>query len=242
MMRRASLNIAAPMPRPGSKRTVRDRNVDSRVQRVADTLEEDIVLGILHPRERLVEDELCARFEIKRHVARAVLVELELRGLADRRKHIGAFVKSYAAQEVIDLFAVREILETNAARLIAMPVSAARLEALVRIQSRYDAAVKREDLRAVFKANLEFHRALFALSENKALNEAIGEYERRTHAIRFTSIIFPGYLEKVQRQHHEIIDSVRRGDRRSLVSLCRDHLLPARDAYLESYHRRRSPP
>jgi len=39
-------------------------------------LEEEIVLGFLHPRERLVEDDLLERFGLKRHVVRQVLVEL----------------------------------------------------------------------------------------------------------------------------------------------------------------------
>lgn len=44
------------------------------------TLEEDIVFGRLHPRERLTEDELMARFDMKSHAVRQVLVELELLG------------------------------------------------------------------------------------------------------------------------------------------------------------------
>jgi DNA-binding GntR family transcriptional regulator len=227
------------MARAPSPPVERDRDVAARVQAAVDALEEDIVLGILHPRERLVEDELCARFGLKRHVARRVLAELEGRGLADRRKNVGALVKSYSASEVTELFAVREILETQAARCIPLPVPADRLEPLVKIQVRYDAAVKRANLRAVFRANQDFHRAVFALSQNAALQEAIAEYERRTHAIRFTSLLFPAYLAKVQKQHHEIIAALRSGDRRRLVGLCRDHLRPARDAYLESYHRQR---
>jgi DNA-binding GntR family transcriptional regulator len=199
-------------------------------------LEEDIVLGKLHPRERLVEDELCARFGLKRHVARLVLTELELQGLIERRKNIGALVMSYSAQEVIDLYALREILETNAARLIAMPVPQSKLAALVKIQDLHDAAVQRADLRAVFRANVEFHTALFGLADNSVLNEAIKEYERRTHAIRFSSIIFPNYLDNVRREHHAMIEALQSSDKKQLVALCRDHLRPARDAYLKTYH------
>ena len=228
------------MPRTHSARAprTRDRNVEASVRAAVIALEEDIVLGILHPRERLVEDELCARFGLKRHVTRMVLMELELQGLVERRKNIGALVKSYAAQEVIDLYAVREILETNAAKLISMPVADGKLEALAKIQGVHDAAVKRADLRGVYRANIEFHTALFALSENQILNEAIKEYEKRTHAIRFSSIIFPDYLENVRREHHEMIDALRSSDRNRLVTLCRNHLKPARDAYLETHHRR----
>ena len=210
------------------------------VRAAVNALEEDIVLGVLHPRERLIEDDLCERFGLKRHAARMVLKELQLQGLIEHRKNIGALVMSYSAQEVLDLYAVREILEMNAARLIPTPVAPEKLDILVEVQSRHDAAVKQADLRAVYRANLDFHDALFALSENKVLTEAIKEFERRTHAIRFSSIIFPDYLNNVRREHHQMIEALRAGDRKTLVTLCRDHLRPARDAYLETYHRQQN--
>src|ERR1700756_5104513 len=58
---------------PTAKTVERDRNVDETLRSVSDELEEQIVLGVLHPRERLVEDDLCERFNLKRHVARQVL-------------------------------------------------------------------------------------------------------------------------------------------------------------------------
>jgi len=216
---------------------VRDRDVDARLMATVDRLEEDVVLGILHPRERLVEDELCARFGLKRHVTRRVLRELERRGLVEHRKNIGALVKSYAPQEVIELYAVRETLETSAARLIRLPVAPERLAPVVAAQERHDAAAAREDLRGVFRANLEFHSALFALSDNRVLHEAIQEYERRTQGIRFSSIASPDYLERVRAEHHRMIATLRTRDRRLLVALCRQHLHPSRDAWLRIHQR-----
>lgn len=56
------------------------------IEQVTALVEEDIVFGKLHPRERLVEEELMARFSIKRHVARDLLMNLERMGLVERRK------------------------------------------------------------------------------------------------------------------------------------------------------------
>jgi DNA-binding GntR family transcriptional regulator len=85
---------------------------------------------------------------------------------------------------------------------------------------------------------MAFHHAFFALSESQVLTEAIREYERRTHAIRSVSIVFPQYLEKARAEHHQMIEALRTGDRESLIKLCREHLVPSRDAYLEAHHRR----
>jgi DNA-binding GntR family transcriptional regulator len=48
--------------------TAPDVDNDAQVRMAVETLEEDIAFGYMHPRERLVEDELRARFGLKRHV------------------------------------------------------------------------------------------------------------------------------------------------------------------------------
>jgi DNA-binding GntR family transcriptional regulator len=220
---------------------VRDRGVEPRVRQVVEALEEDIVFGFLHPRERLVEDDLKERFDLKRHVVRQVLVELEQMGLVERKKNVGAVVKSYTVKEVVDLYVVREILETSCARQIPLPVPAEKLEALIDIQRLHDAAVAKADLRSGFRANIAFHQTLFALSDNPLLTEMIDLGASRAHTIRSLSMVIPHYLEKARSDHWKIIEALRDCDRERLVDVCRDHLLPSRDAYIEQQMRRAGP-
>lgn len=205
---------------------------------IAEKLEEDVVFGYLHPRERLVEDELCTRFSATRHVVRQALVELENMGLIERRRNVGALVKSYTDKEVTDLYVVRDILETSAASQINFPVPADRIEELVNIQHTHDAAADSGDLRAAFHANIAFHQCLFAMTNNPTLCAAIEDFARRAHVVRFLSMTEPRFLQKARDDHWQIIFALRAQDRAALVTLCRDHLLPSRDAYLDQYQRR----
>ncbi len=216
----------------------RDRDVEPLVRQTVATLEEDIVLGFLNPRERLVEDDLRNRFGQKRHVVRQVLTELERMGLVERRKNVGALVKAYSAKEVHDLYEVREILETSAAKRIPLPVPPERLEQLVAIQRAHDEAVAASDLRAAYRANVAFHKALFSLVDNDTLSSAIEDYAQRANSIRSSSMVFPAHLERARREHWEIIEALKEGNRDTLVELCRRHLIPSRDAYVERYQRR----
>jgi DNA-binding GntR family transcriptional regulator len=218
-------------------RPMRDRDIEPLVRQVVEALEEDIVFGYLHPRERLVEDDLRARFNLKRHVVRQVLQELEQMGLIERKKNIGALVKSYTVKEVIDLYMVREILETGCARQIPMPVAAEKMDELVAIQRLHDEAVADANLRGAFRANIAFHKALFALSENVALTEMIELAAQRAHTIRSLSMTFPHFLEKARQDHWSMIEALRECDQERLVALCKDHLIPSRDAYIEQHRR-----
>jgi DNA-binding GntR family transcriptional regulator len=216
-------------------RARRKRAADSQpVQDIVRRIEEDIVFRAYHPRERLVEDELMQRFEAKRHIVRQALVELERDGLVLRKPNSGAQVRALTAKDATELYAVREILETNCARLIPLPVAARLLAPIEKIQRVHAAAIKANDVRAVFRANLAFHAAVFQLCGNDALVESIADFARRTHPVRLTTLVTQEYLEQARSQHDEILHALREGDRARLVALSARHLKPAREAYLRT--------
>lgn len=215
----ASSNVAAP-------------EKDDPFAGVVAALEEDIVFGRLHPRERLIEDELMQRFGIKRYVVREVLAALDRMGLIERRRNVGALVRSFTSNEVAELYALRALLETEAVRLIQLPVPDSSLEKLIAIQRKHDDAVLANSPPRVFRANLAFHQALFELTGNETLQHAIAEYARQTHSIRFSALVSSEYRERARREHWQIIEALRAGDREALVALCAEHLPPSRDVYL----------
>ena len=155
-------------------------------------------------------------------------------GRGGEKRNIGAVVRAFSAREVMELYALRQVLEVHAASQIPLPVPQARLAALVAVQREHDAAVADGDARRVFRSNQRFHRELFGLLDNTVLGQAIEEYARRTHPIRFGSLASPGYRERARQEHWAMIHALRDGDRDALMALCRDHLLPSRDAYLAS--------
>ena len=198
---------------------------------VVSKLEEDIVLGRLHPRERLVEDELITKFNVKRHVVRNALVALERMGIVDRIPNRGALVRAYNADDIAQLYVLRNLLEAHAARLIPLPMDRADILDLERVQAIHDAAVDARNLGAVFHSNVTFHRTLFAKTRNQYLVSAINDFALRTHGIRFYCLSYPGYLEAARREHWEMIRAIERCDRGALVALCRKHLLASRECY-----------
>jgi DNA-binding GntR family transcriptional regulator len=206
------------------------READS-LRSVVSMLEQDIVLGRLHPRERLIEDELMRHFSVKRHVIRQALVELERMGVVERVPNRGALVRAYAAEDIQKLYVLRDLLETHAARLIPMPMSQADIDDLKRIQAVHDRAVGRGDLGEVFRSNVEFHELLFSKTDNPYLSEAIKQFALRTHGIRFYCLTYPGYLEQARREHWRMIEAIENCDRDTLVRLCSQHLLASRDCY-----------
>ena len=211
-------NDAQTPPRPG----------------VVAALEEDIVFGRLHPRERLIEEELTARFGASRHVIRQALGELERMGLITRIPNRGALVKAYSLAEVEQLYALRILLETQAAQQIPLPLLPEALAELRGVQAGHDAAVEAGDPRAAFRANIAFHRTLFAGCGNAFLAGVIEDLAQRAHGIRFASLTEPSRLAQARAEHHRMLVALESGDRDALVHLCGEHLLPSKEAYLRA--------
>jgi DNA-binding GntR family transcriptional regulator len=200
---------------------------------VAAMLEEEIALGLLAPRERLVEEELGERFQVKRHVIRQALADLDSMGIVVRHPNRGASVRDYSAAEVEQLYVVRTLVETSAGKLIPLPAAPALVEELTRIHERHCAAVERGDLRRVFRENLLFHKTLFAASGNQTLTEVIEHLQFKAHAIRSYSIGNPQILKSVCAEHALMIQHIKNDERAAFVDLLGRHILPAKNAYLE---------
>lgn len=203
-----------------------------KAEQIAVALEEDIVLGVLYPQQRLVEDDLMARFSAKRHVVRDALARLEQAGLVERRRNVGAMVRGFKEQDVMDLYDLRILLECEAFRRMPLPVPPDQLAELWRIQADHDLAVSRDDRRGIFRSNQRFHEALFALCGNQVLAQAIHEYARRTHAIRFGALSTPEQQQRSLKEHHDLLRALENGQREMLIELAHTHLLPSRDRYL----------
>src|SRR5690606_16311436 len=103
---------------------------------------------------------------------------------------------------------------------------------LWRIQADHDLAVSRDDRRGIFRSNQRFHEALFALCGNQVLAQAIHEYARRTHAIRFGALSTPEQQQRSLKEHHDLLRALENGQRETLIELAHTHLLPSRDRYL----------
>jgi DNA-binding GntR family transcriptional regulator len=205
---------------------------------IATSLEEDIVLGRRHPRERLIEQDLCDRFNTHRGDVRLALFELEKKGVVQRIPNRGAMVRDLTPEEVTQIYSVREELEVMAVRILPFPAAAASIAQLARIQEQHSAAIENDDMLGVFYANLNFHQTLFDLCGNACLIETIKTLERKVYGIRFYANAFPEALERARRDHVDMIEALRASRRDELMKLARQHLKPSPQAYIRAYERR----
>ena len=196
------------------------------------------MLGRRHPRERLIEQDLCDRFNTHRGDVRLALFELEKKGIVQRIPNRGAIVRDLAPREVTgNLCGTRR----TGGHGRAYPSVSGRRERSRQargLQRRHSAAIDTDDMLGVFYTNLHFHQTLFALCGNACLIETIGQLEQKVYGIRFYANASPEALERARRDHVEMIKALRASRRDDLIELTRRHLKPSPQAYIRAYERR----
>jgi DNA-binding GntR family transcriptional regulator len=195
-------------------------------------LEEDIIFGRLPPGARLIEDSLMARYGASRHFVRQALVQLEHIGIVRREKNVGATVCSYSAEEVLQIYEVREVLTRQAALMIRLPAPPALIAELEAIQADYVTNAEKGDLRGIHDTNDAFHVALFAACGNPYLVRSLQDYMGLTLPMRAKNLA-DGVGVRVSINQHDVMIALLRGnDNWALAQLCVEHMHSSKADYL----------
>ena len=196
-------------------------------------LEEDIIFGRFAPGLRLVEDTLMQRYRASRHFVRQALFQLERQGIVLREKNVGATVRFYSAEEVRQIYEVREMLTRQAALMIALPAPAGLIAELSELQRQYCARADAQDLRGIHETNDAFHLALFAACGNPYLVRSLQDYMNLTLPMRAKNLADSEGLTLSRRQHELMIELLKGRDSWALAQLCVDHMQYSKADYLD---------
>jgi GntR family transcriptional repressor for pyruvate dehydrogenase complex len=147
---------------------------------------------------------LCAEYDISRTTMREALRFLQALGYLEVFHNKGAFVlnKNVAtksdsrhwmvshAQEVLDVMAVRSVLEPLAAFLAAEEAKQEEKYAIMGLKNLFEEVAKQGDHAAMSMYDEKFHTAIFAASQNtflgsinEQISEALRNFRGRTFAL-----------------------------------------------------------
>ncbi len=192
--------------------------------RIAGTLRDAIVDGLLAAGEVLRQDDIAARFKVSKIPVREALKRLEAEGLVAFIRNRGAVVASLSTEEILEYVDIRAMLEARAAELAAPRISDASL-ALAAQSLR--ALGKTTQVREMGILNWQLHSALYADAERPILLAEIRkQYDQVERFVRALLAITPE-MPKTQAEHGAILDAFTRRDADAAAALTRAHVLDA---------------
>jgi DNA-binding GntR family transcriptional regulator len=205
----------------------------SLIDRTYQQLLEAIADGTLAPGQRIRQAELADRMGVSRQPVSHALHLLKRQGLVEETGGKGLRVVPLDPFRVMQLYQVREVVDGLAARLgarqiAAGAVKASELDGLVEqlaVGTAFDAATP---IPVLVRADTDFHRALYRLSGNPAIEEMTAPLW--PHLMRSMAAVLrdPDYAIRVWRDEHAaILRYVLDGDSDRAEMAARDHAATA---------------
>jgi len=194
--------------------------MQTRERFVADSIERDIVAGVLAPGSALRQDALARDLGVSHIPVREALRQLSERGLVDIVPHRGARVASFTAAEFAQTLEARVLLESAVLRLSVPRLTASDLGDAERAIERIAREPDRERWPG---ANWAFHEAIYRGCDNAVLLQLV----RRLHEDPRSQIITRAISSNVtasNREHRDLLAHLRAGRVDAAVALLATHI------------------
>ena len=202
----------------------------SLVDQVRDSIFAAITSGRLDPGARLREIPLSLHYGVSTTPVREALRRLESEGLVEVQPRRGAVVLALDDVTVSDLYDLRLILETAAARLAAKS-TAMDLTEVYALMARAESLVNGPSESEFGHVDVRLHRAIHDLSGNRELADMAERVHRRIQSVRVRAAV-PGRLRIAQDQHADIVEALRKRDPDLVEAAVRRHIESAKDNVL----------
>lgn len=174
---------------------------------VIETILQQIDDGTLNPGDLIAEDTLIKELDISRTPLREALLRLEQTGIIARKSRRGAVVFKPTLEEFLSILEVHASLEGQAAGLAARRISSDQgrsLEAAVIRCETFEREDHKDDARAYYQLNLQFHKTVAETAGNPFLLELIKTNARKLMAYYRARYRYPGTIRSSANEHREI--------------------------------------
>jgi DNA-binding GntR family transcriptional regulator len=202
---------------------------------VYQSLRAAIMRGELPPGRRLVIDEIARRLEVSAIPIREALQSLQAEGLVVSAPHVGATVAQVSEDEVHEVFAIMEGLETVAVREAAARLADEQARQLAAIVSDMDSAVEEREYERWAEMNGQLHRTIGEIAAMPLLREMTERVLSRWERLRrhyFQGVLVPR-VELAQREHRELLAYLVARDADGAERVVRAHNRNAQTAYTD---------
>lgn len=200
---------------------------------VHEQLRRDILAQVFTSDEPLTEAKLTERYGASRTPVREALQRLEQDGLVQRRGKV-VVVRTHSAEEIIDIYESRIVLEQAAASKAAAkstPLDLRLLEATLQKMRELDTA----DGRALAETNRTFHSLLWHATHSPSLIGLLERLDQQVRRYTLTTLTFPGRWAEVLADYAELLRAIEAKDQEAAGQIAARHMSEALNIRLKMY-------
>jgi DNA-binding GntR family transcriptional regulator len=193
-------------------------------EEVAELLRQRIFKRELEPGSWIDELKIAEDYGISRTPLREALKVLAAEGLVTMKVRRGAYVTEVNAQDLVEIYHLLGLLESDAAAVVAAQASAAELDELTQIHNELEAASKKKSNHDLFFAvNERFHMRLLELARNRWRLQMVNDLRKVMKLNRHHSLFKTGRIAESLAEHRAIVACLKAHDAEGARQKTLDH-------------------
>lgn len=190
----------------------------------------NIITGSLAPGSKLVVASLAKALKLSATPINEALAALEREGLVTNLPHRGYFVWSVTAENIEEIYSIREAFELLAIRKFTKTADPKTVDRLGTLLKQTGQALRANDLTKFSDLDFEFHRVIWS-TLNNSLATRIGDLiDGQIRLLVATTARAPGRFRGAFEEHREIFEAIESGDPVRAESTMRKHIRSAKTA------------
>src|SRR5271170_7307825 len=194
------------------------------------------------PGERLREAAIAQGLNVSKTPVREALARLEQDGLVELSSFKSAVVTQYTAQDLREIYELREIIEVATARSSAESMSDKGLAGLGRIARECVRLDEQGGGPELVRLISEFDTVLFGEVSNQRIRAILDNLADHLARIGLLTAEIPGRCAASVREHAQIYEAIERRDSEAAERFMRQHIRSVRDDQLRALPGPGSPP
>ena len=194
---------------------------------LANSLRERILNGEFKGGDPLIQEAIAAEYECSRMPVREAFRQLEAAGLIELKIHKGAVVTSIPAEQILELFELRALLEGDILSHSIPKMTDEDIDAAQAILTQLETAYNERDIVRWGALNWQFHGCLYAPSERLQTMSVLQNINTQTDRyIRLHLLLTDAFVDAEQ-EHKELLRLCTNRDVKNAVPYLRKHILNA---------------
>ena len=189
---------------------------------IFNTLKQRIISGEYEPGKRLIANDLAEEFDISRMPVREALTRLASTGLVELIPYKGAIVNEITAEDYVEIFYIRSVLEGLAARLACPNLTDEDLEKMRAANEEIKQMIEKDDV-DFQRVNRLFHSTIWQRTGSERLQTLLSNLYSEASQYRNLTMIYPGRMKDVYEEHKRFLDSLYTRDAEEAEECVRKH-------------------
>lgn len=200
------------------------------IDEVYHKIKEMIYYNQLAPGQKIIYNDLANRLKISATPVIQALKRLETSRIVNYIPNKGYFVGELTENEARQLYQAREALETYIIPVVIQNLTPERLDDIRETFKKYE----KTNRRILILVDAQFHLKIAELANNEVIYQLLKDIFEKTYLKYHPEYMGDNREKEVLKEHHEILESLSKGDAEDTIRAVKQHISLGRDHVVES--------